>query len=302
MHEHNHSHNINIPHDKSLGKALLWGIILNIIFVLAEAFAGWWGNSMALLSDAGHNFSDVVSLILALLAFTLAQKLPNSNYTYGYKKGTILASFINALLLGIAVVFILIESIEKIANPQSVDSGLVIWVAALGIVDNGFTTALLFRYRSKDLNAKGAFLHMLGDTLVSVGVLVSGIAIKYTGFLLLDPIMGIIIAILILVSTWHLFTQSMRLVLDGVPEGVNIDKIKKEIAKIKGVANVHHLHVWALSTTENALTAHIVLADDITDSSPIKEKIKELLHKYNIKHVTLETERDIDLCNDQCCR
>lgn len=298
---HNHNHEIAITPNKGLGNTLIWGIVLNIVFVIAEVFAGIIGDSMALLSDAGHNFSDVWSLIFALLAFTFALKAPTNTYTYGYKRGTIVASFLNAIILCVAVVLIIVESIDKIRNPQPVNGFMVMWVAGIGIAVNGITTILLYRYKSNDLNAKGAFVHMLGDTLVSVGVLVSGVVIQYTGFVIIDPIISLVIAIIILITSWHLFSQSLRLVLDGVPHDIDPKNIRNSIMSIDDVKDVHHLHIWALSTTENALTAHIVFSIGHKDSIIIKNDIRDMLNESGITHVTLETEEDSDECCYDCC-
>lgn len=298
---HNHNHEIAITPNKGLGNTLIWGIVLNIVFVIAEVFAGIIGDSMALLSDAGHNFSDVWSLIFALLAFTFALKAPTNTYTYGYKRGTIVASFLNAIILCVAVVLIIVESIDKIRNPQPVNGFMVMWVAGIGITVNGITTILLYRYKSNDLNAKGAFVHMLGDTLVSVGVLVSGVVIQYTGFVIIDPIISLVIAIIILITSWHLFSQSLRLVLDGVPHDIDPKNIRNSIMSIDDVKDVHHLHIWALSTTENALTAHIVFSIGHKDSIIIKNDIRDMLNESGITHVTLETEEDSDECCYDCC-
>ncbi|MDD2961009.1 MAG: cation diffusion facilitator family transporter [Muribaculaceae bacterium] len=301
IHHHNHTHNI-LPHQENLNKAFLWGILLNVIFVIAEVIAGLVGDSMALLSDAGHNLSDVVSLALAMAAFKLALKKPNGNYTYGYKKGTILASFVNAVVLVVAVILIIIESISKIRNPQPVDGSMVAIVAAIGIVINGLTAYMFFKFKSNDLNVKGAFLHMLSDTLVSVGVLLSGVVVNYTGFVMLDSIIGIVIALVILFSTWGLLSQSLRLVIDGVPGELNTAEIIEIIKSVKGVDGVHHVHIWALSTTENAITAHIVSSLDSDKLKELKCDIKNRLKQKNISHATLEVERACDECIDCICK
>lgn len=295
---HEHNHNISTP--ESLNKIFICGIVLNIAFVLAEGLAGWIEGSMALLSDAGHNFSDVISLVLAMVAFRLTMVATNRKYTYGYKKSTILASLANALILVIAVVFIIIESIDKIQNPQPIDGAVVAWVAGIGILINGVTTYLFFRHRTHDLNVKGAFMHMAADTLVSVGVLASGLIIRFTGWTLVDPIVGIAIGVIILFSTWSLLSQSIRLALDGVPAGIDINNLSDEICKISGVDSIHHIHVWAISTTENALTAHIVTSN--TAGIPqIKKSVKHLLAHNGIKHATLEFETPSEFCNHKNC-
>lgn len=295
-HEHHHpNHTID-----RLNKAFLIGIGLNLVFVLIEAGAGFYLESLALLSDAGHNLSDVVSLILALLAFRLAKVKPTAKYTYGYKKSTILVSLINACILLVAVGIILSESIKKLQHPQPIDGTAIAWVAGVGILINAFTAYLFLKDKEKDLNVKGAYLHMAADALVSVGVVVSGIVIRYTGWYLIDPIIGIAIAIVILISTWDLLHDSLRLSLDGVPSGIDSVAIRKAILKGEPrITDIHHLHIWAISTTENALTAHVVVSttDRMED---IKCHIKDLLAHLNISHVTLEFELPDEKCK-KCC-
>ena len=255
-HSHQHSHAINA---ESLNKAFIIGIVLNLAFVVIEFAAGFWFDSLALLSDAGHNLSDVVSLVLALLAFRLAKVKANERYTYGYKKSTILVSLLNAVILLVAVGAIVIESIHKLNNPAVVPGGAIAWVAGMGVLINAFTAFLFMKDKEKDLNVKGAYLHMAADTLVSVGVLVAGIVISRTGWYIIDPIIGLIVAVVILISTWNLLHDSLRLTLDGVPTSIDSQKVVEAIRALPGVDDVHHIHIWAISTTENALTAHIVL-------------------------------------------
>lgn len=300
-HDHSHDHGIGLdPGASSLSKAFILGTILNLAFVAVEATAGFASNSMGLLSDAGHNLSDAVSLILAWLAFRLTKVHSNKNYTYGYSRSTILASLINSVILLVAVGMIIIESIRKFSNPQPVNGGTIIWVAAAGVVVN-FATALLFmRDRKRDLNVKGAFLHMAMDALVSVGVVISGIVIKYTGWTIIDPIIGLVIAAIILISTWNLLKQSLRLSLDGVPENIDIDEIEKEIEGVSGVEGIHHIHIWALGTSENAMTVHVSVTD-VCQSERIKTDIRNILNKRGIDHATIETEpKDYVCCEEHC--
>ncbi|MCP9611647.1 cation diffusion facilitator family transporter [Coprobacter tertius] len=299
-HQHEHHHHAHIQDMQKVNKAFIVGIVLNTIFVGVEAAAGFWFDSLALLSDAGHNLSDVVSLILAMLAFRLMRVKPNDKYTYGYKKSTVLVSLLNAIILLVAVGMILGESINKIRNPQPVDGNAIAWVAGVGIVINAFTALLLFREKGQDLNVKGAYLHMAADTLVSVGVLVSGLIIQHTGWYLIDPLIGIIVAIVILVSTWGLLHDSIRLSLDGVPVGIDVERVKKTILKNPLVKGVHHMHIWALSTTENALTAHVVV-DSAKDMENLKCELKHELKEENIQHATLEIELKGAHCDGTCC-
>lgn len=301
--EHHHDHEGHHHHDHaiaSLSKAFIFGTLLNLGFVIVEGVAGFMSNSMGLLSDAGHNLSDTVSLLLAWLAFNLAKKVANRRFTYGYSRSTILASLINASILLVAIGMIVLESIRKFSNPQPVNGNMIIWVAAVGIVIN-FATALLFmKDRKKDLNINGAFMHMALDALVSVGVVISGIAIKYTGLTVIDPIIGLVIAAIIFISTWNLLKESLRLSLDAVPESIDIDEIEKDIIAIHGVSGIHHIHIWALGTSENAITVHVAV-DKVAESERIKTDIRNLLKKHGIAHATIETEPKDYVCNDDHC-
>ena len=285
-HSHQHSHAINA---ESLNKAFIIGIVLNLAFVVIEFAAGFWFDSLALLSDAGHNLSDVVSLVLALLAFRLAKVKANERYTYGYKKSTILVSLLNAVILLVAVGAIVIESIHKLSNPAVVPGGAIAWVAGVGVLINAFTAFLFMKDKEKDLNVKGAYLHMAADALVSVGVLVAGIVISRTGWYIIDPIIGLIVAVVILISTWNLLHDSLRLTLDGVPTSIDSQKVVKAIRALPGVDDVHHIHIWAISTTENALTAHIVLKQP-DGMQEVKHLIRHRLEDFGIGHATLEFE------------
>lgn len=285
-HSHQHSHAINA---ESLNKAFIIGIVLNLAFVVIEFAAGFWFDSLALLSDAGHNLSDVVSLVLALLAFRLAKVKANERYTYGYKKSTILVSLLNAVILLVAVGAIVIESIHKLNNPAVVPGGAIAWVAGVGVLINAFTAFLFMKDKEKDLNVKGAYLHMAADALVSVGVLVAGIVISRTGWYIIDPIIGLIVAVVILISTWNLLHDSLRLTLDGVSTSIDSQKVVEAIRALPGVNDVHHIHIWAISTTENALTAHIVLKQS-EGMQEVKHLIRHRLEDFGIGHATLEFE------------
>ena len=294
---HHHEHNHQLI---SLNKAFIIGITLNIAFVIVEFGVGFYYNSLGLLSDAGHNLGDVASLVLAMLAFRLQKVHPNSRYTYGYKKSTILVSLLNAVILWVAVGIIIAESIDKLFHPVSVDGSAIAWTAGVGVVINALTAWLFMKDKDKDLNVKGAYLHMAADALVSVGVVASGIIITYTGWSIIDPIIGLGIAVVIIVSTWGLLHDSLRLSLDGVPVGIDAQKIQQIIMEQPGVENCHHLHIWALSTTETALTAHIVI-DNITQLEEVKQHIKEALEEAGIHHATLEFEDERTTCCKECC-
>lgn len=296
-HEHHHDHHHEIT---SLNKAFIIGISLNLVFVVAEFLAGFWYNSLGLLSDAGHNLGDVASLVLAMLAFRLAKVQPTSRYTYGYKKSTVLVSLLNAVILLVAVGIIIGESVGKLFHPQPVEGDAIAWVAGIGVVINAVTAWLFMKDKDKDLNVKGAYLHMAADALVSVGVVVSGLVIARTGWYVIDPIIGLLIALIIIYSTWGLLRDSLRLSLDGVPMGTDIRKVENAIREVPGVQDVHHLHIWAISTTETALTAHIVIKDT-NQMETVKHEIKHELEHVGVQHATLEFETTGACCSEPCC-
>lgn len=295
-HHHHHHHGAA---DASAGKILLTGIVLNVLFVIVEAVMGWLYNSLGLLSDAGHNLSDVFGLVLAFIAYRLARVHATKRYTYGYRKSTILVSLLNAIILLVAVGAIVVESVHKLQSPVPVEGAVVSWTAGAGIVVNGLTAWLLMRGKKDDLNMRGAFLHMLADTLVSVGVLISGVVISMTGYTVIDPVISLVIAVVILVSTWGVLSDSLRLSLDGVPDSVDIDAVEGSIAADEGVCGVHHLHIWAMSTTENALTAHVAL-NDIADMEVVKQRLKRSLAQQGIVHATLEFESGVSCTETDC--
>ena len=298
-HHHLHHHH-HAALTQSLNGIFILSIILNGLFVLIEAGVGLWQNSLSLLSDAGHNLSDVFSLLLVLIAFRLAKVQRNERYTYGYRKSTILISLLNAVILLVAVGAIVIESIHKFSEPTEVNGIAVSWTAGVGILINGATALLLMRGQKSDLNVRGAFLHMAADTLVSIGVVISGIIIYYTGWTVVDPIVSLIIAAVILVSTWELLSDSLRLAVDGIPDGVELQEIEQLLHAEEHVKGTHHIHVWAISTTETALTAHVVI-DSLCCWPQVSEHIKHTLAEHGINHATLEPETEEHKCQDKEC-
>lgn len=299
-HENHHHDHHHVAADNGQMRKVLWAVILlNLLFVGVEASVGIWQDSLSLLSDAGHNLSDVFSLALVIVGLHLVQVHSNSRYTYGYKKSTVLISLANAILLLVAVGIIIAESVHKLSEPVAIDGSVISWTAGVGILINGLTTLLLMRGQKDDLNIRGAFLHMAADTLVSIGVVISGIVISFTGWFIIDPIISIVIAIVILASTWELLRGSMRLALDGVPEGIEIEEVVEAMRGTDHVIDVHHLHIWAMSTTENALTAHVVI-DDEHEASTVRKALKEALCAQGITHATIEIENDGDCCEKEC--
>ena len=286
---------------KGQGRIFVFAIVLNLVFVGVEAVVGLMENSLSLLSDAGHNLSDVFSLVLVMISFWLAGVQATKRYTYGLKKSTVLISLLNAIILLVAVGAIVIESIHKFYEPVEVNGVAVSWTAFAGIVINGLTVLMLMRGQKSDINVRGAFLHMVADTLVSVGVLVSGVAISMTGWNVIDPVVSLCIAAVILVSTWHLLSESLALSLDGTPESIDAEAVTAAMEACEGVIEVHHVHIWAISTTKNALTGHVVVSD-ISAMERIKTDIRRRLRESGIDHVTLEVEQAGCCCGEhECC-
>lgn len=292
-HEHGHGHS-HAP--KDFGRAFFIAIVLNTGFVGLEVVMGLLSGSLALLSDAGHNLSDVLGLILAWGAAVLARRPAAGRYTFGLKRSTILAALGNAIFLLVSVGALALEAISRLRDPRPVEAGVVAWVSGLGILVNG-GTALLFISGSKgDLNIRGAFLHMAADAGVSLGVMIAGIVILFTGANWIDPVVSLIVLAVILYGTWGLFTESLGLALDAAPPHLSLPDIEKLLAGLPGVAGVHHVHVWALSTTETALTAHVVKTDPALDDALLAEIREELEEHFGITHVTIQLESAADAC------
>lgn len=281
-----HEHTHGIPH----GKAFAIGIGLNIIFVVVEVIFGLMANSSALLADAGHNASDVLGLAFAWTAAWLSTIKPKGNYTYGLRKTTILVSILNAVLLFGAVIAIGWDAFEKFQNPEPVAGNKIMIVAGIGFIINALTALLFIKGQKDDLNIKGAFLHMAADAGVSLGVVVAGLLILLTGKLWIDPLMSFIIIVVILWGTWRLFMDSVNLALDAVPKHVDLDKVRKYIESKNGVEGLHDLHIWAMSTTQIALTAHLEMPHGGSDRF-IAELQQELKEKFGIGHTTFQIER-----------
>lgn len=295
-----HSHN-QVPEITGLNKAFIIGIILNLTYVVIQIVIGLRINSLSLLSDAGHNFLDVAGLSLAMIAFKLSKSKSTDKYTYGYKKSTILISLLNAVILLISIGAIAYESIFRFQHPAPLPGITIAIIATIGIVINTISALMFFRDKGKDINVKAAFLHLTSDALVSLGLVVWGIIIYYTHLYWIDPLLSIIISLVIIASTWSLLKGSLRLSLDGVPENVYMQKVKDEVMKIEGVKDFHHLHVWAISTIQNAMTGHLVVSQDLsmTQVLKLKHRIKHELKHLNIHHSTLDTETQI--CEEEIC-
>ncbi len=300
--EHNHSHN-HTPKITNLNNAFVVGIVLNLGYVLVQIVIGLNIKSLSLLSDAGHNFLDVAGLALAMLAFRLSNSKATDKYTYGYKKASILISLLNAVVLLVSIGAIGYEAIFRFQNPEPLPGKTLAIVALIGIFVNSISAFMFFRDKDKDINVKSAFLHLASDALVSLGLVVGGIIIYFTHLYWIDPLLSLIVCLVIVVSTWSLLKDSLRLSLDGVPENVDIEKVKNEVLTTKGVKDVHHIHLWAISTTQNAMTAHLVVDNGLTNNelSELKTHLKHELEHCNIQHVTLETEFENQNCNEPNC-
>ncbi|MES2245175.1 MAG: cation diffusion facilitator family transporter [Pseudomonadota bacterium] len=285
-HDHDHGH---AP--ANFNRAFAIGIVLNIVFVAIEAFYGWKINSLALLADAGYNLSDVAGLVLAW-GGALASKLrPNPRHTYGWKRGTILAAFANALLLLMAMGALAWEAVGRLFSPEPLagaESVTIMVVAGIGIVINTATALLFMRGREHDLNIRGAFMHMAADALVSAGVVVAGALTLWMGWVWLDPVVSLLIAGVILAGTASLFKQSLHMLFDGVPDSVDPQAVQECLAALPGVTRVHDLHIWAMGTSQIALTAHLVMPQGHADDAFLKHATDQLHDRFDITHVTLQ--------------
>lgn len=284
--DHDHGH---AP--ANFNRAFAIGIVLNIVFVAIEAFYGWKINSLALLADAGHNLSDVAGLVLAW-GGALASKLrPNARHTYGWKRGTILAAFANALLLLMAMGALAWEAVGRLFSPEPLagaEGVTIMVVAGIGIVINTATALLFMRGREQDLNIRGAFMHMAADALVSAGVVVAGALTLWMGWGWLDPVVSLLIAGVILVGTASLFKQSLHMLFDGVPDSVDPQAVHACLSALPGVTRVHDLHIWAMGTSQIALTAHLVMPQGHADDAFLKHATDQLHDRFDITHVTLQ--------------
>ncbi len=283
---HDHPH---APAD--FNSAFAVGIGLNIAFVAIEAFYGWKVNSLALLADAGHNLSDVIGLVLAWGGALAGKLRPDARHTYGWKRASILAAFINALLLLVAMGSLVWEAVHRLQSPEPIQGVTIMVVAGVGIVVNTVTALMFMRGRDSDLNIRGAFLHMAADAVVSAGVVVAGGLALWFGWDWLDPVVSLLIAAVIVLGTWNLFKQSLHLLFDGVPDSVDLLAVQALLEELPGVARVHDLHVWAMGTTEIALTAHLVMPDGQADDAFLEQATHELHSHFDIDHVTLQVVR-----------
>ena len=293
--EHNHSHS----NDINLGNAFKIGISLNIIYIIIEASYGFFSNSMALVADAGHNLSDVLALVFSWIAVILSQRKPTLKFTYGFRRSTILIALLNTILLLAAVAFIVWETIQRLGKPLEINSNSVITVAAIGIAVNGFTAWLFMKGKKHDLNIRSAFVHFIADALVSLGVVVAGIIMAFTGIVWVDSLVSFAIIAVILYSSYHLLIDSVNLALDAVPENVNIQAVRDYLKSLPEVSDIHDLHIWALSTTDAALTVHLA-TNTQTDVTFITNVQHQLHQQFDIEHATIQVEYGKADCETNC--
>jgi len=283
--ENNHSHN----HDINLANTFKIGIAINVIFIVIEVFYGFFSNSMALVADAGHNFSDVLALVFSWIAVILSQRKPTLRFTYGFRRSTILIALINTIILLVTVAFIVMETIERLSKPTVININSVIIVAAIGVVVNGVTAWLFLKGKKQDLNIRSAFVHFIADTLVSLGVVVTGVIMAFTGIVWFDSLVSFAIIVVILYSSYHLLIDSVSLALDAVPKNINIEAVREYLSSLPEVSNIHDLHIWALSTTDAALTVHLT-TQTLTDTEFISNIQHQLQEQFNIEHTTIQVE------------
>lgn len=300
-HGHDHSHQVTLTH---VNTAFIFGISLNFLFVIAEVITGLVIHSVSLLSDAGHNLADVAGLGLSLLAFRLLKVKPTDKYTYGYRKTSVLVALFNAIVLLISIGAIAYAAIERFVHPEPLPGMTIAIVAGAGIFVNAISAFLFMKDKEKDINVKSAYLHLMFDALVSFGIVVGGVLMYFTHWYWLDSVLSIIIVLVLISGTWRLLKESYRLAVDGVPENINLEELKEMALKIPGVKDLHHIHVWAISTTQNALTAHLVLEDivDVSLEIKIKHQLKHGFQHSNVHHSTLETERESEECHAASCK
>ena len=290
------------PKFMNYDRALAFGVALNVGFVIVEAAYGIMAGSLALLADAGHNLSDVLGLLLTWGANYLVRRKPTERRTYGWRKSSILAALINAVILLFALGGIAWEAIRRLGVPVPVAGKTIIFVALAGVVINSATALLFFSGRKSDLNIQGAFLHMAADAGVSAGVVIAGVAILFTGRLWIDPAISLFITVIILFGTWGLLRDAFDMAMDAVPRGIDPEAVRAYLSSLPGVNGVHDMHIWAMSTTETALTAHLVKPDTKDDDALIEKASKGLHDQFGIEHITLQWERlpSTNQCGDSC--
>jgi cobalt-zinc-cadmium efflux system protein len=289
-HGHAHGSDLGAGTTGSYSTAFVVGAVLNTVFIAVEVTYGILSNSVSLLADAGHNLGDVLGLFVAWGGLLLARRQPTARFTYGLRSSSILAALFNAVALLITVGVIAVESIRRLYHPEPVTGLTVMIVAAIGMVINGGTALLFSRGRHLDINLRGVFMHMMGDAVISLGVVVAGAGLLFTGWTWLDPAVGLLVAAFLVISTWRLLTQSIAMALQAVPSDIEPKDVHAFLGKIDGVDQVHDLHIWPMSTTERALTCHLVMPGGHPGDGALAELAHELEHRFRIGHVTIQVE------------
>jgi cobalt-zinc-cadmium efflux system protein len=293
-HAHNHHRHHHHNHGRSLSRALNWSLVATLAFVVVEAVAGIQAHSLALLSDAGHNFTDALALLLASLAYYFESKPADNARTYGYHRAGVLAAFVNALTLLALSVWIFQESYQRLRNPEPVAEGIMLWVSGLGLVLNAGVMWSLWRGKDRDLNIRAAWIHMLGDALGSVAIMIGAVVIRYTGWQVIDPLLSVLIAFLIVWTAWDIVRDTLNILLEGLPRGMKLDDVAAAMRAVPGVLDVHHLHVWSLGSSTHALSAHVVIRDiPPSESGEILERLDAALKTdFEIRHSTIQFEHE----------
>ncbi len=302
-HSHEHGPGPGHLHAESFGQAFAIGVVLNTAFVLVEVVYGLVANSLALLADAGHNFGDVLGLLVAWGATRLSQWQPTRKHSYGLRRSSVLAALLNAVILLVSIGGISWEALQRFRTPETVQAGTVVWVAAVGIGINTATALLFLKGRKSDLNIRGAFLHMTADAAISAGVVITGLLTLRTGLAWIDPVASLGIAAVIFVGTWGLLRESIDLALDAVPSHIDTEAVQRYLESLPGVQEVHHLHVWGLSTTDAAMTVHLVLSQPALNNDLLSRIRREMRDRHRIDHATIQFESYEDsVCVTRRCR
>lgn len=294
MHHHGHAH--------GTGRVLKWSFFATLLFVVLEAFAGVRAGSLALISDAGHNFTDALALVLAAIGYYLQSKPADEVKTYGYHRAGVLAAFVNALTLGGISIFIFYEAWQRFLHPRHVAEQTMLWVAGVALLLNGAIMWGLHREKDRDMNIRAAFLHMLGDAVSSVAIIVGAIAIHYTGFEAIDPILSVLIAAMIIWTAWDIIRESLNVLLEGLPRGMDLVEVTKAMRTLDGVIDVHDLHIWSLGSATHALSCHVLIEDmPPSESNAILCRINDLLGGFHIHHTTVQFEHTKCAHSDERC-
>src|SRR5579864_5377270 len=294
MHHHGHQH--------GTGQVLKWSFFATLLFIVVETFAGIRAGSLALISDAGHNFTDALSLVLAAVGLYLQSKPADEVKTYGYHRAGVLTAFINALTLGGIAIFIFYEAWERFLRPRHVNEQTMLWVAALALALNGGIMWGLRREKDRDLNIRAAFMHMLGDAVSSLAIIAGAIAIHYTGFVTIDPILSILIGVMIIWTAWDIVQESLNVLLEGLPRGMELTEVTQAMRGLEGVIDVHDLHIWSLGSSANALSCHVLIEDmPPSESNAILCRINDLLCGFHIQHTTIQFEHTKCALSDAPC-